>query len=63
MFIPRHVVDHHMCVWCPARFLSDEDDGVSETVIEFAVQYIGVLKVGLCFLNESLVFPACIFPY
>ena len=27
------------------RFLSDEDDGVSETVIEFAVQYIGVLKV------------------
>ncbi|XP_064399906.1 exportin-T-like [Halichondria panicea] len=26
------------------RFLSDEDDGVSETVIEFAVQYIGVLK-------------------
>ena len=27
------------------RYLSDEDDGVSEVMIPFAVQYIGVLKV------------------
>lgn len=27
------------------RFLSDEDDGVSEAIISFAVQYIGILKV------------------
>ena len=32
-----------MCSSC--RFLSDEDDGVSEAVIEFAVEYVGVLKV------------------
>ena len=27
------------------RYLRDEDDGVSETIIDFAVQYVGVLKV------------------
>lgn len=35
-FIPLHL---------PSRYLSDEDDGVSEAMISFAVQYIGVLKV------------------
>ena len=30
------------------RYLSDEDDGVSEVMIPFAVQYIGVLKVHAC---------------
>lgn len=27
------------------RYLRDEDDGVSEAIIDFAVQYVGVLKV------------------
>ena len=27
------------------RYLRDEDDGVSEAVIDFAVQYVGILKV------------------
>ncbi len=27
------------------RYLSDEDDGVSEAIIPFAVQYVGILKV------------------
>ena len=27
------------------RFLSDDDDGVSEAIVPFAVQYIGILKV------------------
>ena len=30
------------------RYLSDGDDGVSEAIISFAVQYIGMLKVLLC---------------
>lgn len=29
------------------RYLKDEDDGVSETIIDFAVQYVGILKVFL----------------
>ena len=29
------------------RFLSDDDDGVSEAIVPFAVQYIGLLKVGV----------------
>ena len=28
-----------------SRYLSDEDDGVSEAMIPFAVQYLSVLKV------------------
>lgn len=28
-----------------SRFLSDDDDGVSEAINSFAVQYIGILKV------------------
>ena len=37
------------------RFLSDEDDGVSEAIIPFAVQYIGLLKVYTCtqFVSNS----------
>ena len=27
------------------RYLCDEDDGVSEAIIGFAIQYIGILKV------------------
>jgi len=27
------------------RYLGDEDDGVSEAIIPFAVQYVGILKV------------------
>lgn len=30
------------------RYLSDDDDGVSEAIIPFAVQYIGILKVRTC---------------
>jgi hypothetical protein len=36
------------------RYLRDEDDGVSEAIIDFAVQYVGTLKVLLsvsCYLG------------
>lgn len=33
------------------RYLRDEDDGVSEAIIDFAVQYVGILKVSfMCYL-------------
>ena len=31
-----------------SRYLIDEDDEVSENVIPFAVQYVGILKVCVC---------------
>ena len=44
---PLHVVVSTTISACVSvsRFLSDEDDGVSEAIIGFAVQYIGILKV------------------
>ena len=40
------------CTTC--RYLLDEDDEVSENIINFAVSYVGVLKVSLreCVWNE-----------
>ena len=35
----------HIPQTCAHRFLSDEDDGISEVIVPFAVQYISILKV------------------
>ena len=35
---------------CLHRYLSDGDDGVSEAIITFATQYIGILKVWFKFI-------------
>ena len=35
------------------RYLRDEDDGVSEAIIDFAVQYVGILKVSFYVLSYS----------
>ena len=41
--IPSHHV--HIPQTHTHRFLSDEDDGISEVIVPFAVQYISILKV------------------
>lgn len=45
--IPSHFFHPHVHI--PQihthRFLSDEDDGISEVIVPFAVQYISILKV------------------
>ena len=41
------------------RYLRDDDDGVSEAIIEFAVQYVGILKVLLLFVSKYVLGNQC----
>ena len=45
MYVTVNTQSSCFFVFFCCRYLSDEDDGVSEPIITFAVQYVGIMKV------------------